>query len=95
MSIENVAVAVNVIQAVTNNTTNIVGYKETIHEPIISGAQGPQGIKGDVGNASLGTLSDVSISGLVDGGLLVYSSQAGLWEVTKTLEKQTLECGQY
>jgi len=95
MSVDNVTVANNVIQAVTSNTTNIVGYKETIHEPIISGAQGPQGIKGDVGSASINTLSDVNISGLVDGGLLVYSSQLGLWEVTKTLQKQTLECGQY
>lgn len=95
MSTDYVAVATNVIQAVTNTATNIVGYKETIHEPIISGAQGPQGIKGDVGSASLETLSDVNISGLVDGGLLVYSAQLGVWEVTKTLQKQTLECGQY
>jgi hypothetical protein len=95
MSTDNVAVAVNVIQAVTSNTTNIVSYKETINEPIISGAQGPQGIKGDVGSASVDTLSDVDVTGLVNGALLIYNNQLGLWKVSKTLEQQTLECGQY
>jgi hypothetical protein len=96
MSADNVAVDVNVIRSITDISTEVISVLQTINEPIISaGAQGPQGIQGPIGAASVGTLSDVNISGLVDGGLLVYSTQLGLWEVTKTLQKQTLECGQY
>ena len=96
MSADNVAVDVNVIQSITDISTEVISVLQTINEPIISaGAQGPQGIMGPVGTASLTTLSDVQTSGLVDGGLLIYSTQLGLWQISKTLEKQTVDCGQY
>lgn len=96
MSADNVAVDVNVIQSIIDINTEVISLVETINEPIISaGAQGPQGIQGPIGTSSLATLSDVNTTGLVDGGLLIYSQQLGLWEISKILQKQTVDCGQY
>ena len=95
MSTDNVTVAVNVIQAVTSNAINIVSYKETIREPIISGAQGPQGVAGPAGATTVAALSDVDATGLTNGALLIYNNQLGLWKASKSLTEQTLECGQY
>ena len=86
MSTDNVAVAVNVIQSVISSSSSTT---------IISAAQGPQGPAGPAGSSSITGLSDVDPTGLVNGALLIYNSQLGLWKTSKTLEEQTLECGQY
>jgi len=86
MSTDNIAVAVNVIQSV------ISGGSSTT---IITAAQGPAGPPGPAGSSSISGLSDVDTTGLVNGALLIYSNQLGLWKASKTLEQQTLECGQY
>lgn len=95
MSTDNVAVAVNVVQTVTNNTTNTVTDFIVLHEPIITGSQGPQGIQGLSGATTLGTLVDVSIDGLKDGAILVYDETSQFWKPVTALTKQTIECGQY
>lgn len=86
MSTDNVAVAVNVIQSVISSGSNTT---------IISAAQGPAGPPGPAGSSSITGLSDVDPTGLVNGALLIYNNQLGLWKVSKSLEEQTLECGQY
>lgn len=86
MSTDNVAVAVNVIQSVISSGSSTT---------IISAAQGPQGPTGAAGASSVNGLSDVDVSSLVNGALLIYNQQLGLWKASKTLEQQTLECGQY
>lgn len=86
MSTDNIAVAVNVIQSV------ISGGNSTT---IITAAQGPAGPPGPAGSSSISGLSDVDATGLVNGALLIYNNQVGLWKVSKSLEQQTLECGQY
>lgn len=95
MSTDNVAVAVNVIQAVTNTASNTVAELITIHEPIITGSQGPQGIQGISGATTLGSVTDVDMTGLVNGAILVYDETSSFWKPTTTLDKQALECGQY
>lgn len=92
MSTNNVAVALNVIQTVTNAATNIVATYDTLHEPIISAAQGPQGAPG---TTTLNNLTDVDMTNLADGSLLMYDQPSQFWKPKTTLEKQTLECGQY
>lgn len=96
MSTDNVTVATNVIQTVTNTSTNTVAYSTTVNEPIISaGSQGIQGIQGISSANELALLVDVSLSNLADGSLLVYDSYNQVWTATNTLEKQALNCGQY
>jgi hypothetical protein len=92
MSTDNVTVATNVIQTVTNDLTNLVAYSTTIHDTVTSGTQGPPGTPGA---SELSLLLDVNTTSLTDGSLLVYNSTQEVWVATRTLEKQALECGQY
>ena len=92
MSINNVAVAVNTIQTVSTVNDSIVQVTTTVHAPIVSAAQGPQGIAGP---SSLLGLSDIDMYNLTDGALLVYNEQVLKWKPTTVLEKQAVECGQY
>lgn len=95
MSTDNIAVAVNVIQAVSSISTNIVTEFITLHEPIITGSQGPQGIQGISGATTLSSVTDVDMTNLVDGAILVYDQANTLWKPNTTLTKQIIECGQY
>ena len=95
MSTDNIAVAVNVIQTVTNTASNTVTEFITFHEPIITGSQGPQGIQGISGATTLSSVTDVNMTGLVDGAILVYDQASQFWKPKTTLDKQTIECGQY
>ena len=49
MTTEIVVVATNLLQTVTDLSTEVVSVIETVHEPIITGSQGPQGIQGNPG----------------------------------------------
>lgn len=95
MSTDNVAVAVNVIQSVTSTNNNTVTEFVVFHEPVITGSQGPQGIQGESGATTLSSVTDVNMTGLTDGAILIYDQTSQFWKPKTTLEKQTLECGQY
>ena len=96
MSINNVTVATNTIQAVITVDDSIVQVTNVVHSPIVSAAQGPQGIRGESAATALPGLTDVDMStGLTDGALLVYNEQVSKWKPTRVLEKQAVECGQY
>lgn len=90
-----VAIGNNVIQSITTSSTNVVSISTVVYEPIISAAQGPQGIQGISGSNDLVGLTDVSTQGVVDGALLIYNAQSAFWEASTILDKQALECGQY
>lgn len=85
----------NVIQTITDYTTNIVSSTTKVREPIISSSQGPQGPPGISAATSVAALLDTDISNLNDGSLLIYSSSSQKWKASTILEKQALECGQY
>ena len=101
-----VVVTSSVIGAAVTPSTNYITQVMEIRDPIISASQGPQGIqglKGDTGErgpANYGTLlmsniSDINMSGLVDGAVLVYDMSSTTWNTTKSLDKQIIECGHY
>lgn len=54
------------------------------------GVQGPSGAAG-----SIRTLSDVDVTNIEDGSVLVYKESTEKWVATRDLEKQRLEGGQY
>jgi hypothetical protein len=80
---------------VVTSSQNTVTYSTILHEPVISAAQGPQGPPGLGAATSIATLTDVSYINVVDGVVLVYDATQQVWVPTKTLAKQTIECGQY
>ena len=92
MSDNNVAVTTTVIEVISVPISNFITQVIEVHEPITTGAQGPQGIPGAT---SLATVTDVDLTGLTDGGLLVYNAQVAMWKPTTVLDKQVLESGQY
>lgn len=96
MSTNNVTVAVNTIQAVSTVNDSIVQVTTIVHAPVVTAAQGPQGIPGESAATALPGLTDVDMStGLTDGAILVYNQQLSKWKPTTVLEKQAVECGQY
>jgi len=52
-------------------------------------------IKSSIKTSNTSELSDIDLTNLKDGSVLVYSTNSGKWESTILLEKQTVECGQY
>lgn len=69
-----------------------------------TGAQGPEGVPGPQGDqgpigypgfSSVNAAPDIDITNLANGSMLVYNSTASKWQATKTLQNQTVECGQY
>jgi hypothetical protein len=92
MSDNNIAVTSTVIEVIAIPTSNFITQVIEVHEPILSAAQGPQGI---AGSRTLSGLSDISLEGLTDGALLVYNAETDFWQSTTVLNKQALDCGQY
>ena len=52
-------------------------------------------IRSVISPKNVSELTDLDLSNLQDGSVLVYSINSGKWESTILLEKQTVECGQY
>lgn len=91
--------------------SSIVTVVQEYRVPIISAAQGPQGGPGPAGPAgpvgptgpsgsgagasTIPDLTDVDLTTLSDGALLVYNASTELWVATNILEKQAVDCGQY
>lgn len=53
------------------------------------------GVQGPSGPNTVTTATDVDVSGLEDGSVLVYKSSTLKWRATRTLEQQNLEGGHY
>lgn len=51
MTTELVVVANNTVQVVTDISSQVVSLITTVHEPVITGSQGPQGVTGPAGTA--------------------------------------------
>ena len=61
-----------------------------------TGSAGPTGPTGPSGpSAAISTASDVDISTLINGSLLVYNQGTGKWTSTDTLAAQIVDSGQY
>jgi hypothetical protein len=59
------------------------------------GATGPTGATGDSGENTINTASDVDISNLSNGSILVYATETEKWQATRILEQQAIEGGQF
>ena len=95
MSDTNLVIAPKVIEVITNPTNNFITQVIEVNTPILSAAQGPQGIAGVSAATSIATNSDVDLTGLTDGAMLIYQAEFAKWKSTTVLDKQVLESGQY
>ncbi len=62
---------------------------------LTAGEQGPPGPTGQAGIQNISQASDVDISNLENGSVLVYSGASEKWIATRLLENQSLESGHY
>lgn len=95
MSNNTLVIAPTVLEIIVAPSTNFITQVIEVNTPILSAAQGPQGIAGVSAATSIATNSDVDLTGLADGALLVYSEQMGAWKSSTVLDKQVLDSGQY
>ena len=58
---------------------------------LMVGGQGPPGTAAN----TIPNLTDVDLTNLADGAVLVYSTTTNKWIASTTLNNQTFECGQY
>ena len=56
---------------------------------------GTPGPAGPAGSSDLSKMSDVDVSALTDGSLLIYDSVGGKWVANTLLTAQFIECGEY
>lgn len=75
---------------VSNQSAKIVSVNTQGTTEVVSvGVQGPSG------PTSISNASDVDVTNLENGSVLVYKSSALKWTATRTLEQQNLEGGHY
>lgn len=75
-------------------TTEVI-VTERQNTVIIDTKQPQTIVAGMIGPQTMAALTDVDLSGLINGGLLVYNSNAAKWKVTNKLEGQIIESGQF
>jgi hypothetical protein len=75
---------------VSNQSSKVVSVNTQGTTEVVSvGVQGPSGPN------NISTATDVDVSDLEDGSVLVYKSSSLKWKATRTLEQQNLEGGHY
>lgn len=75
---------------VSNQSSKVVAVNTQGTTEVVS-----VGIQGPSGPNNISTATDVDVSGLEDGSVLVYKSSTLKWRATRTLEQQNLEGGHY
>jgi hypothetical protein len=85
----NTVIVSDMSSVVVDTTANpiVVDRKEPV--VILAGQMGP------AGRSELSQMNDVDMTGLRDGGVLIYQQSNQKWTATNTLEKQILEGGQF
>jgi hypothetical protein len=66
-----------------------VVVQESQPRTVVTGIMGPRGA------SSFGELSDIDLSQLSTGAVLVYNQQTQKWTATTLLEQQTVDSGQF
>lgn len=84
---------------VNSQGTKIVAVNTQGTTEVVSvGIQGPQGAQGAPGidtSRAIGDLTDVDVTNLQNGSILVYSVGNNMWTSTTTLSAQNMEGGEY
>lgn len=83
----------NNILSTTSNTDIVVIGSPTTETIVVTGLIGPKGKDGTL--TALNTLSDVDITNIKDGSILIYSATNSKWIAETTLNNQILEAGQF
>lgn len=78
-----------VTQPVVVTESNTVTVEVGTPTVVLAGAIGPPGA------SALADMSDVDVTNLQDGGILIYAQATQRWTATNTLEQQILEGGQF
>jgi hypothetical protein len=83
-------VVVSSIQTVTSTSSETLTVVQEQTNPVIvvGGIMGPPGPSSNVSGSS-----DVDITGLQDGSMLVYNAASSKWQATTLLEKQVINAG--
>lgn len=74
------------LEAIITESNNTVVIQSESTYTIVAGTLGPN---------SVATMDDVDLTNLMDGSLLIFSTQTNKWTAGNTLEKHIIESGQY
>jgi hypothetical protein len=77
-------------QAVVTDKNNTVVVESKQQVVVLSGPIGPQKVIGGIAD-----LSDIDISNLQNGGILIYNTTTQKWTAGNLLNQQVIESGQY
>ena len=77
---------------ITTDITEVVVISDTAAELVSVGIQGPAGASG---TSTLSGATDVDLTELGPGSVLIYDDTTAKWVATTKLENQTIECGQF
>jgi hypothetical protein len=72
--------------------TETVVVENAVGTVVVTGIMGPPGRSS---TTSVAELTDIDLTDLRDGAVLVYNMQNSRWQATERLEKQILEGGQF
>jgi hypothetical protein len=78
------------MEQVTISQTETIVVDNDTSVIVVTGLMGPPSTV-----TSLAQVPDVDISDLRNGSLLVYSTETTKWKATTTLDRQTIEAGQF
>lgn len=75
------------VTAIVSETNTVVQTSET-PTIVVGGIMGPPGTSSSISNSS-----DVNITNLKDGSILVYDGDSAKWQATDKIEKQVINAG--
>ena len=83
---------------VTESNNSTVVQKQEVHNVVVDDKKATvivTGLMPPPAASSITNSADIDISGLQDGGMLVYNAATQKWIATNLLEKQIFEAGQF
>lgn len=89
MEIEKIVVNESQVITIDQSNTTIALASNDNSTVVVTGLLGPKS------ELRLGLADDVDFSGLIDGAVLVYSSNTSKWHATEKLNKQAIDCGEF
>jgi hypothetical protein len=77
---------------IKDSKTQTVVVEDSKTQTVVTGIMGPRGPRGA---STFDEMSDVDLTQLSTGSLLVYNTQTQKWTATTLLDQQTVESGQF
>jgi hypothetical protein len=79
------------MESVVINQQQTVLINSDTSQVVLTGIMGPRGGGAD----NIAELTDVDLTQLENGSILVYNASAAVWKATNRLDNQILEAGQF